>query len=213
MVYLHGNRLAGGFRTPERISMSLNRVCSALAITAGIAALGASLSGCGTTAKALGMTKVVPDEFRVVTKAPLTVPPDYALRPPTPGQPRPQELQPESAARTALLGQRAAEQRDEGEKLLASKAGGDKADPLVRYVVDDEFGQLAHKDPSFADRVMFWKKDKAAAQAAQTAKASGAETSTPIDPQAEEARLKNLVGDKQVIIQREAAGGVKLPGL
>ena len=55
------------------------------------------------------MTKVTPDEFRVVTKAPLVVPPDYALRPPAPGEPRPQELQPESAARTALLGQREAE--------------------------------------------------------------------------------------------------------
>jgi len=46
---------------------------------------------------------VTPDEFRVVTKAPLVVPPDFSLRPPAPGKPRPQELQPESAARTALL--------------------------------------------------------------------------------------------------------------
>jgi hypothetical protein len=149
----------------------------------------------------------------VVTKAPLTVPPDYSLRPPAPGEPRPQELQPESAARTALLGQRAAEQRSQGEKLLAAKAGGDKADPLVRYVVDDEFGEIAHKDPSFADRVLFWRKDKTDEKAAQTAKASGAETPAPIDPAAEANRLKNLIGDKPVIIQREPVGGVKLPGL
>ena len=37
------------------------------------------------------------------------------------------------------------------------KAGGDKADPLVRYVVDDEFGDVAHKEKSFADKVMFWR--------------------------------------------------------
>jgi len=190
--------------------MSFNRV---FAIAAGMTVLGMGLAGCQTTAKALGMTKVVPDEFRVVTKAPLTVPPDYSLRPPTPGEPRPQELQPESAARTALLGQRAAEQRSEGEKLLAAKAGADKADPLVRYVVDDEFGDLAHKDPSFADKVMFWRRDKKADAAARTAKESGAETPAPIDPQVEANRLKSLVGDKQVIIQREPAGGVKLPGL
>jgi hypothetical protein len=213
MVYLLGNRLAGGFRAPERISMSFNRVCSAIALTAGVVALGGSLSGCQSAAQALGMTKVVPDEFRVVTKAPLTVPPDYSLRPPAPGEPRPQELQPESAARTALLGQRAAEQRSQGEKLLASKAGGDKADPLVRYVVDDEFGDIAHKEPSFADRVLFWKKNKTDQKAAATAKASGAETATPIDPTVEANRLKNLIGDKPVTIQREPSGGVKLPGL
>ncbi len=89
-----------------------------------------ALVGCQSTKQALGMTKVVPDEFRVVSMAPLVVPPDYSLRPPAPGEPRPQELQPESAARVALMGQRAAEDRSEGEKLLASKAGADKADPL-----------------------------------------------------------------------------------
>src|SRR5260221_14104548 len=109
-------------------SMSFNRLAVIMALAAS-----AGLAGCQSTKKALGMTKVVPDEFRVVTKAPLTVPPDYSLRPPAPGQPRPQELQPESAARNALLGARNAEQRTQGEKLLASRAGADKADPLVRY--------------------------------------------------------------------------------
>ena len=192
--------------------MSFNRISAALVLTASVAALG--LAGCSTASRALGLSKVVPDEFRVVTKAPLTVPPDYSLRPPTPGEPRPQELQPESAARQALLGARGAESRSQGEKLLASKAGGDKADPLVRYVVDDEFGDLAHKEPSFADRVMFWKKDKTAEAAAVTAKASGAETAVPIDPKVEADRLKSLIGDKPVIIQRDGPGvGVKLPGL
>jgi hypothetical protein len=197
------------------MDMSFNRVfAQSAALAAGLTVLGMGLSGCQSTASALGMTKVVPDEFRVVTKAPLTVPPDYSLRPPTPGEPRPQELQPESAARTALLGERAAQQRSEGEKLLVSKAGADKADPLVRYVVDDEFGDLAHKDSSFADKVLFWRKDKQEAAALKTAKQSGAETATPVDPQVEANRLKTLVGDKKVIIQREPAStGVKLPGL
>ena len=102
--------------------MSLNRVAVAFAVTAGVAAMG--LAGCTAAGRALGITKVTPDEFRIVTKAPLTVPPDYSLRPPAPGEPRPQELQPESAARNALLGVRQGEARSEGEKLLATKAGG-----------------------------------------------------------------------------------------
>ena len=33
----------------------------------------------------------MPDEFAVESRAPLTVPPDFDLRPPEPGAPRPQE--------------------------------------------------------------------------------------------------------------------------
>jgi len=193
--------------------MNSNRTVLALALTAGVGLLSLSLAGCSSTAKALGMTKVVPDEFRVVSKAPLVVPPDYALRPPSPGEPRPQELQPESAARNALLGESQGAARTDGEKLLVGKAGGDKADPLIRYVVDDEFGSLAHKEPSFADRVMFWRKTDAKASAAVTASQAGAETAAPVDAAAEAARLKTLTGDRSVTIARDPQGGVKLPGL
>ncbi|HVY32985.1 MAG TPA: DUF3035 domain-containing protein [Caulobacteraceae bacterium] len=176
--------------------------------------MGLSLGGCNSTAKALGMTKVVPDEFRVVSKAPLVVPPDYALRPPNPGEPRPQELQPESAARNAILGQSQSADRSDGEKLLTVKAGADKADPLIRYVVDDEFGSLAHKEPSFADRVMFWRKSGDAKKTgAVTASQSGAETPAPVDAATEAARLKSLTGDAPVTIARDPQNGVKLPGL
>ncbi len=194
--------------------MKSNRTVLAMALTAGVGLVGLSLAGCNSTAKALGMTKVVPDEFRVVTKAPLVVPPDYDLRPPMPGQPRPQELQPESAARNALLGQRDSETRSEGEKLLVAKAGADKADPLVRYVIDDEFGALAHKEPSFADRVLFWRKktDKPGA-VATTAAQAGADTPAPVDAAAEAARIKQLTGSSPVIIARDPDAGLKLPGL
>lgn len=185
--------------------MSVNRVIVATALFAAV-----GLSGCTSTRQALGMTKVTPDEFRVVTKAPLVVPPDFALRPPAPGKPRPQELQPESAARVALLGQREAEDRSDGEKLLVAKAGADKADPLIRYVVDDEFGDVSHKEKSFADRVMFWKAgDKPAAAPA----ALDPDTVTLVDAAAEDDRIAKLTGGKPVIITREANHKIKLPGL
>ena len=179
--------------------MSVNRliVASALIATAGLA-------GCNGAGKALGMGKVTPDEFRVVTKAPLVVPPDFALRPPAPGEPRPQELRPESAARTALLGAREAQVRSDGEKILVAKAGAEKADPLIRYVVDDEFGDVAHKEKGFADRVMFWRSDKPAAQQEHPA---------PVDAETEKQRIANLIGDQPVVIQREQDKRFKLPGL
>lgn len=173
-----------------------------------------ALTGCNSASRALGVSKVTPDEFRVIAKAPLVVPPDYALRPPSPGEPRPQELQPESAARQALLGARQAQTRTEAETLLVTKAGGDKADPLVRYVVDDEFGDIAHKEKSFSDRVLFWRKDQPATQVnpAVAAAAQAGAAPAPLDPAAEAARL--ATGGKPVVIARERpGGGLKLPGL
>lgn len=189
--------------------MSVNRVAAVAVLITGL-----GLAGCSGTRQALGMTKVTPDEFRVVTKAPLVVPPDYSLRPPAPGEPRPQELQPESAARTALLGQRAAQDRSDGEKLLVAKAGAEKADPLIRYVVDDEFGHIAHKDRSFADKVMFWRKNKPETQgAATTVDQAGAADPAPIDPAVETERVQKLTGNQPVVIQRAQESHIKLPGL
>lgn len=183
--------------------MRIPRV-AALAV---LATAAVALAGCGSTRQALGMTKTTPDEFRVVTKAPLVVPPEYALRPPAPGEPRPQELQPESAARAALLGERLAANRTPGETALVNAAGAARADPLARYVVDDEFGDLAYKEKSFADRVMFWRKDQPESQAAPIADAN-----TGVDPAAEAERLKTLTGGKEVVIRRQGRG-LKLPGL
>ncbi len=182
-------------------------------IGAGLAATALGLTGCGGAGAALGLNKNAPDEFRVVAKAPLVVPPEFSLRPPAPGEPRPQELEPESQARQALLGQRAAESRSDGEKLLVTRAGGDKADPLIRYVVDDEFGEVAHKDPSFADRVMFWRKKSDTLAVAPTAAQAGANTPAPLDPAVEAQRIQKLTGDRTIIIQREADSKIKLPGL
>ena len=191
--------------------MRFNRVAMVALLVGGTA-----LAGCQSTRQALGLVKVVPDEFLVVTKAPLVVPPDYSLRPPSPGEPRPQELQPESQARGALLGQRDAEDRSEGEKLLASKAGADQADPLIRYVVDDQFGAIAHKDKGFADWVIFWRKGKPSAQPTTvTADEAGATTPTPIDAAAETQRIQKLTGNKPIVIARTAPkdNHIKLPGL
>lgn len=179
-------------------------------LAAGSVLVLAGLGGCQSASNALGLSKVSPDEFRVVSKAPLVLPPDYALRPPAPGEPRPQELEPESAARAAILGQRDAQVRSDGEKLLVAQAGGDKADPLVRYVIDDQFGAIAHKDKSFADWVMFWKKGQ---PATQTAMVQAADTPAAIDAATEQKRISNLTGDKPVIIARQGNTKIKLPGL
>ena len=103
--------------------MNFNRVATVSALTA-VAAIG--LAGCQSTQKALGMSKVVPDEFRVVSKAPLAVPPDYALRPPTPGAPRPQDGTTRDQAAQILKASPARSSqmfagRSQGEQMLLGK--------------------------------------------------------------------------------------------
>ncbi|MCE2964646.1 MAG: DUF3035 domain-containing protein [Alphaproteobacteria bacterium] len=63
-----------------------------------------ALTACGGDIRqAIGLDRNAPDEFQVVTRAPLSVPPSYDLRPPRPGAPRPQEQSSQVQARSALL--------------------------------------------------------------------------------------------------------------
>jgi hypothetical protein len=82
-------------------------------------------------------------------------------------------------------------------------------------VIDDEFGAVAHKDRPFADRVMFWRKDKPETQkAAVSAEQAGADTSAPIDPAIETQRIAKLTANRAVVIKREPLDKrIKLPGL
>lgn len=184
------------------------RTAAVLTIAASTLALGA----CSSVRQGIGLTKVTPDEFLTVSTAPLTVPPEYGLRPPAPGQPRPQELAPESAARQILLGQRQAVTRSPGEQVLVAQAGGDRADPLARYVIDDEFGDLAHKEEGWANRILFWRRDDPSTQAASTTQSP--EGQITIDAASEYARVQALTGGAAgILITPRRDDGFKLPGL
>jgi hypothetical protein len=60
------------------------------------------LSGCTNFKRAIGLEPTMPDEFEVEARAPLTIPPDFDLRPPKPGAPRPQEVPEDKLARQDL---------------------------------------------------------------------------------------------------------------
>jgi hypothetical protein len=60
------------------------------------------LPGCTGLRRAIGMDQVGPDEFAVESRAPLTIPPDFDLRPPNPGAPRPQEITAAEKARKVI---------------------------------------------------------------------------------------------------------------
>lgn len=122
-------------------------------------ALGAVVAagGCAGIGKALGNGKNPPDEFAIATKAPLVVPPDYSLRPPKPGETRPQELTPSERARQVLLGDSGSAPPSTGERQLLQQAGALGADQNIRAVLAAENGGRGEKDRSLANQLMFWK--------------------------------------------------------
>ena len=60
------------------------------------------LPGCTDLRRAVGMDRVGPDEFAVESRAPLTIPPEFELRPPQPGAARPQEVTAADKARKII---------------------------------------------------------------------------------------------------------------
>ncbi len=108
----------------------------------------------------MGLTKQPPDEFVVVTRAPLSLPPDFLLRPPAPGAPRPQETSVQEMAKKTLYGSGtpgARSARSKGEQALLDRAGAERARPGIRGVVDQETEALAEADETLLETLVFWK--------------------------------------------------------
>ncbi|ABS61912.1 conserved hypothetical protein [Parvibaculum lavamentivorans DS-1] len=175
------------------IEANISRVAGWGAKAGLFAALSVSLAACGgeSLRDTLGYGKSAPDEFAIVTKAPLVIPPDYSLRPPQPGAPRPQEMeiQPSIGAQRALMGDASVASSGSstlsaGEQALLSQSGGAEADPRIRQVVNAETRSLVEEDKTFVDNVIFWK-----------------QPGTPPDE-----RLVNPTEETQRIQQNEAEG-------
>ena len=138
------------------------------------------LSGCGDSSltRTFGLVRDTPDEFTVVTRAPLSMPPDFALRPPQPGAPRPQEQSERAQAESTLVpeaalgGGRVGVSR--GQASMVRDAGGG-APVDIRARVDQEARQRA-SDDGFVDRLLYWRK--------------GDSQRAVVDPAAESSRLK-----------------------
>ncbi|MDP1748723.1 MAG: DUF3035 domain-containing protein [Reyranella sp.] len=133
-------------------------------------ALGAlAMGGCGAFENLGGGKKVSPDEFKIVSHSPLTMPPNAELRPPRPGEPRPQEVTPSEQAREALAPQTAGRpQRGAGgsappspggasEQALVAKAGQGGIDPNIRSRVNTDTRTINDSDKSFVDSLIFWR--------------------------------------------------------
>jgi hypothetical protein len=131
-------------------------------LAVGVSLLAAlSLTGCSEARRALGYDKSAPDEFTVMARAPLAQPPDFTLRPPVPGAPRPQEGTMRDQAKGLLVGGKGAATTvvatTPGERVLLAKAGANQVDSSIRRQVDEETTGLLEAGDTFSDQLMFWK--------------------------------------------------------
>jgi len=159
--------------------------------------------GCTQTTKALGITKNAPNEFNILTKAPLVVPPEYNLRPPQIGTSSSENNYSQESARNALLGNIDDVEPTRGEVVLMSKAGVGSANPEIRLEIDGS-NSVERKSKGFSDQVLFWKDGSRFSP-----------ENAPIDSDIEAKRLEAITaatGGEDVKITKRP-GAAKLPGL
>ena len=130
-----------------------------LVVLCGVAA---SLAGCDTIRSAAGEGKESPDEFAVVTKAPLVIPPDFNLKPPAAGAAPTNQIAPTQAAQSALFSADAGAvaaslpaSMSTGERYLLANAGVQNADPAIRQEIASDSAATRAADDSFTSNILF----------------------------------------------------------
>jgi hypothetical protein len=127
-----------------------------------LAVVAVGLSGCSGNQleRTLGLVHDAPDEFTVTTRAPLAMPPTFALPPPTPGVGRPQEVSERTQAELALVPQMALGAPAEGSgspgQQALVQAAGPPAGTAIRTEVDQE-AKADRPSQGIGDRLMFWR--------------------------------------------------------
>jgi len=145
-----------------------------------ILVMAAGLGACDSAKRAISGGKKAPDEFAVYKRPPLSLPPDFALRPPEPGRDQLEAYSPRDHARAAVLRRpvqrQALAETTPGLQVLLTKTGATDADPAIRKIVDQETLALSEEDRRLIDKLIFW---------VDNAEYPG----TVVDPAAEQRRL------------------------
>ena len=136
----------------------------------------------GDLSRSLGLTRDAPDEFQVVTRAPLVVPPNLgALPPPRPGAIRPGDLDARERGESTLapatvVGEGRIARPSGGESALLSQAAVPPAGSDIRRRVDDEAIAANRPNRSLTDRILPF--------------GGSAPAGTALDPERERDRLR-----------------------
>ena len=120
-------------------------------------------AGCDAARDAVYQAKAAPDEFAVYTRAPLSLPPEFSLRPPTPGAAPRNTLDPKGKAEEAVFGKagqtltEAPAGSSTGVVSILERTGALEANPGIRDQVERETTVLLQEDDRLTDQIMFWK--------------------------------------------------------
>lgn len=169
---------------------------ASLFMAAGFLAIG--LGGCASLDELLKEEKSSPDEFAVFSEPPLSMPPDYGLRPPRPGAARPQKSTPRFQAKRAMLRagrgnpilRPAPRGSSQGLQVLLRETGALDANPDIRALVNKESSLVATGDKKLTDRLLFWR--------------GGAKDEPVIDPAKEAERIREAIEQGQPVTGEES---------
>jgi predicted small secreted protein len=143
----------------HKMRKSVIRVVSRLPLLAAVLVLPLLLAACDTVKKQVGVGRHSPDEFAVVKRAPLSLPPEYALRPPSADY-IPPASEATQQARSVLMGGEAsagaATKAGSAEEAFLARAGAQQADPDIRAAINRDNGYIALQNRTVADKLIFW---------------------------------------------------------
>ncbi len=157
-----------------------------------LVAVTALTAGCEQTRRTLIKEKAAPDEFEVYTRAPLVLPPDYGLRPPSQSDTTTREADnTRQQARTVLVGDQKApttiQASTRGHAALYQLAGVDRAEPDIRKAINQETTRYSEEDKTVMQNILF----------------SDGDYGVVVDPAAEAKRVRENIAAGRPVNQGE----------
>ena len=140
----------------------LPMIVSVLLVAAGL------VSSCAEVRDAAGLAKKSPDEFQVMARPPLSLPPNFNLTPPRPGAPRPQTGSADQQAKAKILGRAPQSQPtiptpanlSAGEIALYSALALGSVTDEIRQTVDQETTGFVYERRYLIDKILDWIEDR-----------------------------------------------------
>jgi Protein of unknown function (DUF3035) len=128
-----------------------------------ILAIALALAGCGNAFReSMSLNRTAPDEYQVVAHAPLSMPPDIALRPSPAGTAPTQETS-TTPGQSIVINSDATQAptidlsgRSPGEAALLQRAGAAGVDPNIRQLVEEETAAQVERDRTIIGELNFW---------------------------------------------------------
>lgn len=127
------------------------------------------LAGCTDDGALIAIEKSTPDEYNIATQEPLTLPPDYELRPPRTSPDLSKSEEERQEVRQTVFGPDAESQRrlenrsqlsgqfSSGEMALLEQADALATEEDIRLKVDEETTAIVQANETLVDKLLFWK--------------------------------------------------------